>query len=440
MYKKSIMILVALALILSACSSAATPAAPAAATEAAPAATEVAPAAAGAPVEITVWDYYGDTTPIKPLIPAFEKANPGIKVNFEEVGWDGFWQKLPIAISSGDVPDVVTSGLMWAPEYIVSGAYADLMPLSNGMLNGQPFDKVLPKGLLDACRSGDKVFGLPYDLDAYALYYRTDLFEAAGIKDIPTNWTDLAAALKKVSDPAKEVYGLEFDPSWNSWDPFLYYFGGQYIDSSGKAVFNSPEAVTSINFMKQLLADKTAVLWTADRGDLTSGIKGGTIGSFYNGPYMMGVIKTGAPELSGKWKIAMLPTDGGKAFGTHIGGTDLAIMAKSKHPAEAWKFVEYLYTLDSQVEIYTASGSVPAFIPAMDDATLTKPDPYFSNQAPVSIFKQTASMGRPNPTVKDWTKITEIINNTLTTVLTTDADVQKTLDKAVADANALMGK
>ena len=405
----------------------------------APAATEAPTApAAGEPVEITIWDFYGDTTPIKPLIPQFEKENPGIKVKFEEVGWGGFWEKLPVAISSGEVPDVVTTGLMWAPEYKVSGAYLDVMPLSNGMINGKKFEDVLPQGMLEAARDGEKVYGIPFDFDAYALYYRADLFEAAGITEIPDTWDGLAEAFKKVSDPAKGVYGVAFDTSWSSWDPYLYAFGGQYLDDSGSAAFNSPGAVASVNFIQQMLADKSALLQTADTGDLTTLVKSGQVASFINGPYMMGVLRTSAPELSGKWKVAMLPTQNG-TFGTHIGGVHLSIMAQSNHPAEAWKLVEFLNRTDSEIAVWKTSGAAPAQLDALASAEVTAPDPYFSNQAAISIFKDTVSAGRPNPTIKEWTQIATIVSDALSEIYVGNAEVQQTLDGAVEKANELMG-
>lgn len=419
-------LLLVVGLLLSACGAPATTQAPAA-------------PAAGESVEITVWDFYGDTTPIKPLLPQFEKENPGIKVTFEEVGWDGFWQKLPVAISSGEVPDVVTTGLMWAPEYKVSGAYLDVMPLSNGMINGKKFEDVLPKGMLDAARDGEKVYGIPFDFDAYALYYRADLFEAAGITEIPDTWEGLAEAFKKVSDPAKGVYGVVFDPSWSSWDPYLYAFGGQYLDESGKAVFNSPSAVESVKFIQQMMADKSALLQTADTGDIVTLVKSGQVASFINGPYMMGVLRTSAPELSGKWKVAMLPTKAGK-FGTHIGGVHLSIMAKSKHPAEAWKLVEFLNRTQSEIAVWKTSGAAPAQLDALASAEVTEPDPYFSNQAAISIFKDTVSAGRPNPTIKEWTKVATIVSESLAKIFVENADIQKTLDDAVAKANEAMGE
>lgn len=441
MKKMSFALLLIVSMLFAACSTpATTPPAATTAPEAtkAPEAT-TAPAATGETVEISIWDFYGDTTPIKPLLSAFEKANPTIKVKFEEVGWDGFWQKLPIAISSGEVPDVVTTGLMWAPEYKVSGAYLDLMPLSNGMINGKKFDEVLPKGMLDAARDGDKVYGIPFDFDAYALYYRADVFEAAGITTIPDTWEGLAEAFKKVSDPSKDVYGVAFDSSWSSWDPYLYAFGGQYLDASGKAVFNSPEAVASVKFIQQMMADKSALLQTADTGDLTTLVKSGQVMSFINGPYMMGVLRTSAPELAGKWKVAMLPKKDG-TFGTHIGGVHLSIMAKSKHPAEAWKLVEFLNSTPSEIAVWKTSGAAPAQLDALASSEVTAPDPYFSNQAAISIFKDTVSAGKPNPTIKEWTQVATIVSEGLAKIFVGKEDVQKALDEAATKANGVMGK
>ena len=40
-----------------------------------------------------------------------------------------------------------------------------------------------------------------YDFDAYALYYRADLFEQKGIA-VPTTWDELRAAAKKLAEDA----------------------------------------------------------------------------------------------------------------------------------------------------------------------------------------------------------------------------------------------
>ncbi|HYF95346.1 MAG TPA: extracellular solute-binding protein [Symbiobacteriaceae bacterium] len=389
------------------------------------------------PVTITVWDFYGDSTPIKPLIPAFEKEFPNIKVKFEAVGWNGFWQKLPIAITNGDVPDVVTTGLMWAPEYKANGAYADLVPLSGGKLNGKPFDEVLPKGSMDAAKDGNKVYGMAYDFDAYAFFYRQDLFEAAGIKEIPQTWEGLAEALKKVSS-APNRYGLIVEPSWNGWDSYLYAWGGAFLDKDGKAALNSPAAVDSLTFMQKMVKDGVATTWTPDTGDLVSLLKSGKAAAFINGPYMMGVLRTAAPEMAGKWRVASLPKS--KAFGSHIGGVHLSIMAKAKQPKEAWKFVEFLMRTENQVHVWKSSGAAPALLPALEHADVVKGDPYFGNQAAISIFKEAIKQGTPNPTIAEWTSVAEQIGKAVQEVLVLNKDPKTVLTDYNDKVNKILKK
>ena len=118
MSKKRIglLVLVISALVLAACAPAAPPpaaptAAPAAPT-AAPATPTTAPAAA-APVTITVWDYYGEATPIKPLIEPFEKANPGIKIQYEALDWNTTQEKLNVVLTGGTPTMGVGSSVPW---------------------------------------------------------------------------------------------------------------------------------------------------------------------------------------------------------------------------------------------------------------------------------------------------------------------------------------
>ena len=81
------------------------------------------------PVTITVWDYYGEATPIKPLIEPFQAAHPNIKINYEAYDWDTTQQKLNVVLSGGGAPDVVTVDMTWIPKYAAQGAFADMKAL-----------------------------------------------------------------------------------------------------------------------------------------------------------------------------------------------------------------------------------------------------------------------------------------------------------------------
>jgi ABC-type glycerol-3-phosphate transport system substrate-binding protein len=115
-------------------------------------------------------------------------------------------------------------------------------------------------------------------------------------------------------------------------------------------------------------------------------------------------------------------------------------MAQSKHPAEAWKLVEFLNRTDSEIAVWKTSGAAPAQLDALASAEVTAPDPYFSNQAAISIFKDTVSAGRPNPTIKEWTQVATIVSDSLSEIYIGNADVQQALDGAVEKANQVMGE
>src|SRR4051795_7349758 len=45
------------------------------------------------PVTIKVWDYYGDTTPIKPALNGFRAQYPFITVDYQALDWDSMNEK-----------------------------------------------------------------------------------------------------------------------------------------------------------------------------------------------------------------------------------------------------------------------------------------------------------------------------------------------------------
>src|SRR3954463_14655848 len=47
------------------------------------------------------------------LIPGFEKANPGIKVEYEVLPWDQFWTKIATLAASGTMPDIYCNSVAY---------------------------------------------------------------------------------------------------------------------------------------------------------------------------------------------------------------------------------------------------------------------------------------------------------------------------------------
>ena len=423
-WKKLTFALMALLLVLSACAPAATPAAPPSGA-AAPTTASNPPAAQQ--VTLTVWDYYGDATPIKPLIAPFEKENPDIKIDYQSIDWDTTLEKLNVVLTGGEAPDVATIDMTWLPRFAALGAFADLKQyMMTDQINGKPLSEVYSPGALDAITFNGQIVAALYDFDTYALYYRSDLFEQKGLQ-VPKTWDDLKNVAAQLKEGDKYLY--EFDADTFHGSQWIYENGGQLLNSDNtKAVFNSPEAVDAITFYDSLLKDGDAVNWTTDQGERIQGVKDGRIAMFSDGPYYMGILKSGAPEMAGKWKVALHPYS--KQPGSYLGGTGLAIPTKAKNKDAAWKFIEFALRPENQVGVYTNAGAAPATNAALNSPEVNVADPYFGGQQAFSVFLETMKTAHHFPYVRSWADIDTAFTDAMQKIALNQASVKDALDEA----------
>ncbi|GAB4575384.1 MAG: sugar ABC transporter substrate-binding protein [Anaerolineae bacterium] len=189
------------------------------------------------------------------MLPEFEEAS-GISVRVESYFEDQLSQKLQIGLTSGtSQADVfmfrpLQEGLLFEQN----GWVADLTEFAEND-EGWNFADFQP-GPLGTVKSGEVLFGIPIVTERQALYYRKDLFEAAGIP-VPQTLEELEAAAEALNDPDNGVYGVAMRgqraAAVTQFSSFLYSFGGQWIDEEGNSAINSPEALQAYDFYGSLL-------------------------------------------------------------------------------------------------------------------------------------------------------------------------------------------
>lgn len=420
---------IVLTLILSACAAPTTP--QAAATQ--PGAQQP---AAGKQVTITVWDYYGEATPIKPLIAPFEAANPDIKIDYQALDWDTTLEKLNVILTGGTPPDVTTIDMTWLPKFASLDAFTDLKQLSGGKLNGVPFEEAYTPGGLGAITYNDKIVAALYDFDVYALYYRADLFKEKGL-EVPKTWDELKAVAKKLAEGDKSLY--EFDADTFHGAQWIFENGGKLMNDDNSAVaFNSPEAVAAIEAYSSMLKDKTAIDWTTDQGERVQGVKDGRIAMFSDGPYVMGILKSAAPEMSGKWAVAPHPYS--KNPGSYLGGTGLVIPKNAANKEAAWKFIEFAMKLENQIGVYKNAGAAPALTAALDSPEVNQADPYFGGQKAFGVFLEAMKTAQHFPYVRQWSDIDTAFTTAMQEIALDQKTVQQALDDAAKTSNDALKK
>jgi multiple sugar transport system substrate-binding protein len=393
--------------------------------------------------QLTVWDYYGDATPIKPAVAAFEKANPNVHVTYQSLTWDAMEQKYAIAASSGTAPDVATLDMTWIPTFASKGLFSDLSGLAKGTVNGEQIASMYQPGGLQAMNYDGHLVTMLYDFDAYALYYRADLFKAKNIQP-PKTWTDLEAAEQQLAtdtngDGKPDHNLLQVVPQASSYVQLLYQLGGSVLDATNKkAAFNSAAGVQALEEYKKW--SDLGLYWGNDQGDSSgiAGIKDDRIAMFINGPWMMGIIKSGASEQAGKWAVTAAPTPADGKPASYLGGTGLSIATNAPHKAMAWKFIQFLLTSTQQLGVATYAGAAPATNAALDSALLTEPDPYFGGQAPLGVFKTAMTTAVHYPYVAQWNDIDQAITDAVTAALLGKKSAQQALDDAAKEVDSYL--
>jgi raffinose/stachyose/melibiose transport system substrate-binding protein len=112
----------------------------------------------------------------QPILDAYEKANPNVKVTMETVAGSGaaiYPDVLRTSMAAGDPPDVF---FMWGGEiagpFIDAGQVMDL----GAMYEKHGWKQRMTPWTVDAITRNGKVWGVPFNARGMGFFYRKDIF------------------------------------------------------------------------------------------------------------------------------------------------------------------------------------------------------------------------------------------------------------------------
>ncbi|HTM78129.1 MAG TPA: extracellular solute-binding protein, partial [Devosia sp.] len=115
-----------------------------------------------------------------------------------------------------------------------------------------------PAGVVSAATAGGSLYGVPNEIDVYALNYNKRLFEAAGITEAPKTWDEFLAAAEKLTDKSKGQQGFGLINSWAAGvlHPFasLLVSNGGDLVVDGKPVLDSKQAKETFELYEKLIS------------------------------------------------------------------------------------------------------------------------------------------------------------------------------------------
>jgi multiple sugar transport system substrate-binding protein len=384
-------------------------------------------------VTITYWHAYSaDSQEIAVLentvIPAFEKANPGIKVTSVAVPYNDLHQKLVTGVAGGELPDVVRSDIIWVPELANLGV---LEPLDTAMTDFETISKAVYPGPLATNKWKDHYYGLPLDTNTLVMLNNPAAFKEAGVS-VPTTlteWAGLADAFK-----AKGI-SLYADGNLNGWNvlPFIWSFGGDIVSpdvTKATGYLNSPQSVAAIQFLYDLYK-KGAIpkIITQDGAtDTSPGFAKAKYATIMGGPWMYPIFTGTFPDL--KFDATVLPSGDAGSISV-VGGEDIVMTSASKNKEAAAKFISYLLSEQAQTD-FAKVGQMPV-LSSLASAT-TEIQPYYAT------FNEQLKTAKPRPATPAWTEIDVKLEAALQELFLNGGDVQKSMDTLAAEIDAMLAQ
>ncbi|MER5221254.1 MULTISPECIES: ABC transporter substrate-binding protein [Streptomyces] len=332
--------------------------------------------------EIVFWDNNGGvrTDIWKEIIADFEKANPDIKVEYVGVAATEYQSKVDTSIQGGGLPDVGGAGAAMLAGFAAQNALEPLDDrLGKSSLNGK-LNEDMVKSLKSAGGDDDKLYSIPTSANNGVLYYRTDLFEKAGL-DEPSTWDKFYEAAEKLTNKGKNEFGYTIRGGAGSIAQALDAMYGQsgitsFWDSSGeKTTVNDPKNVEALEKYVGLYKKVTpAADLNNDFTKMVSQFDSGTIGMLNHnlGSYQDHVKAFGVEKFRG---IPQPIGPGGKRVQVSNPVDGLGLFKSSKNKEAAWKFIEFATSHAENSKFNQSAGQVPANTDAAKDAWVSEAEP-----------------------------------------------------------------
>ena len=389
------------------------------------------------PVSISFASWVGEIPEMQQLLAAFKTEHPNITVELQNVPAEEATEKLTAQVAGGNPPDVAYVDASTVANFASRKA---LVNLDNYISRS---DVVKADAYVPAFKTfttfENSMYGLPFDGESTALFYRTDLFQAAGITKPPTTWQEFEDAAKKLTQPAKRQYGVAMFATEAAyyWYPWLWQNGGKLLSDDGKEVLFADDkgkaaAEYYVNLAKNY-APKDYL--NSNSYDGRQAFANGQVGMYVAGSWFAGTLADEFPGIDGKWATAPLPT-GTAGCGTTIAGDALVIFSQSKQSDAAWKFIEFMSKPDNvALWTYKSKGgtTLPPISSLLDNPDLVQTKPVLEG------FAKAMECGVSNVVANpDWPKIEESLNEELSKAIYGEQTAAAALDAAAAEAGKII--
>jgi multiple sugar transport system substrate-binding protein len=331
---------------------------------------------------------------IETVVDMWNEKNPDIQVKVQTGpnGNGGTYKNFFNQLSAGNAPDLGQIEYDALPNFRVQDgltnlASCDIVADSEDQFIDWTWNQV-------TFGEDDAVYAIPQDTGPMAMYYRADLFEAAGIP-VPTTWDEYAAAAAKIREQGGYITNFpQNDVNWFAglvWQKDGSWFSNE--DDAWDVTLTSPESEEVADYWQNLIAGDLVSKVPAWTDEWNNAYNTGSDWTWISAVWGANSISSGAPDTTGTWAVAPMPQwTAGEEKAGNWGGSSTAVLKGSDHPYEAAKFALWLNT---DPEALTALNKEANLYPATKDGltlpVLSEGVEFYGNQKIYDIFADAAN-------------------------------------------------
>lgn len=291
------------------------------------------------------------------IIAEYTAKYPQVKVH-HTYGEDGE-TVLKTRLASNDIPDVMQT----MPAGIEYKQFYDAGYLMD--VTDEAFQQNIGQNLLALTEYNDIQFCMPMTVSTYAVYYRKDLFEAAGITSAPTTFDEFKEDLQKLQDS-----GIK--------RPIAFPFKGdalqlterlmgelnpdcpkdfQAIADGTKDIADSESLNTFADFLDTIKPYATEDALGMDRDAALQDIVNGDSAIMFNGSWLLSQFLTANPDLDIAYFALPSPILDSPQVAVNV-DTAWSIGTTTKYPEACKAFLDFLSQSDIAQEYYEVDGNI----------------------------------------------------------------------------------
>ncbi len=214
------------------------------------------------PIDKTVIDFW-TTDKEEDRVDVYEEIaarymaeNPGIEVRIVPIDEAGVSQRIATALVANRLPDIVRMGIEWVADFAADEILDEDAAVAVIDNMGEDDFRSNTLAMVTDPATG-KYAAVPFDGWVQSIWYRTDVFEEAGL-DAPTTWEAIQAACETLPGAGNLLYavGLGTDPGQNyghkTFEQVAMSNNAFPFDEAGNVTMNTPEMIEALQFYTDL--------------------------------------------------------------------------------------------------------------------------------------------------------------------------------------------